>query len=64
MLFVLFGALVFCGIVMDAVHGLVGVSALGRLVGIVEDGGEVIVAAVTCTYALSIAKATRRASAD
>jgi hypothetical protein len=60
-LIVLFGALTFFGIVMDVVHSLIGVGTLGRLSGVVEDGGEMLVAAVTCTYAFTLAQAPRRA---
>ncbi len=60
-LIVLFGALAFCGIVMDVIHGLLGASALSRLSGVVEDGGEMLVVAVTCTYAFTLAQAPRRA---
>ena len=63
-LVILFGALAFCGIVMDVVHAFIGANALGRLAGIVEDGGELLVSAVTCAYAFSLARAPRRASAD
>jgi hypothetical protein len=56
----LFGALVFCAIVMDAVHALIGANTLGRLSGIVEDGGELLVTAVTCAYAFTLAGAPRR----
>lgn len=59
----LFGALIFCAIVMDAVHALIGANTLGKLSGIVEDGGELLVAAVTCTYAFTLARAPCRVQA-
>lgn len=59
----LFGALVFCAVVMDVVHGLIGANTLGKVSGILEDGGELLVAAVTFTYAFALAKAPRRVSA-
>jgi hypothetical protein len=60
----LFAALAFHAVVMDGVHALIGVSTLGRISGIVEDGGEVLVAALTCTYAFTLARAPRRARAE
>ncbi len=60
MLFKVFLALVFCGVGMDMLHSmLVGVSGkLGLIVGIAEDGGEMVFTSLTAAVAAAALRTT------
>lgn len=63
-LVLLFG-LAFCGIVLDAIHILVGnVAWLSLSLEILEDGGEMLIMSVLCWYGISLLNPRDRSSTE
>jgi hypothetical protein len=60
-MFVLLGGLVFCGVVFDMLQILYWYGNIGTLLLFLEDGGEMLVMALTFSFAFSRALAARRA---
>lgn len=59
---VLFGALIFCEVVLDQLHSLAAAGVPAAVVGIIEDGGALVVLSVTVTTALGLWRLERRES--
>ena len=53
-LILLLGALVFCGVVVDMLHQAAGGRYTVLILGIFEDGGEMVAMSATCWYVLNL----------